>query len=109
MRLEVLLTADARRDLEDLFEYIAVNDKPESAARVLDRIEQVLADLANFPDRGSHPRELLALGIREYRQVVLRPYRMIYRVSTPNALVYLIADDRRDMQTLLTERLIRPR
>ena len=109
MRFEVLLTTDAHRDLEDLFEYIAANDAPESAARVLDRIEQVLADLASFPDRGSHPRELLALGIREYRQVVFKPYRIIYRILAPNVLVYLIADGRRDMQTLLAERLIRPR
>jgi toxin ParE1/3/4 len=109
MRFEVLLTADAHRDLEDLFEYIAVHDEPESAMRVLDRIEQVLVDLARFPDRGSHPRELLALGIREYRQVVLKPYRIIYRVLTSRVLVYLIADGRRDMQTLLAERLIRPR
>ena len=109
MAFEVLLTADAHRDLEELFEYIAAHDGPVSAARVLDRIEQVLVDLANFPDRGSHPRELLALGIHEYRQVVLKPYRIVYRVSAPKLFVYLIADGRRDMQTLLGERLVRPR
>lgn len=108
MTFEVLLTADAHRDLEDLFEYIAVHDEPANATRVLDRIEQALVDLSGFPDRGSHPRELLALGIREYRQIVLKPYRIIYRVMAPKVLVYLIADSRRDMQTLLAERLLRP-
>lgn len=109
MNLEVLLTADAHRDLENLIDYIAVHDEPGNAARVLERIGQVLASLASYPDRGSHPRELLALGIHEYRQAVSKPYRIIYRVSTSSVLVYLIADGRRDMQTLLAERLLRPR
>ena len=65
--------------------------------------------LSSFPDRGSHPRELLELGILEYRQVHLKPYRIVYRVRGSKVYVYLIADGRRDMQTLLAERLVRPR
>ena len=109
MDFEVLLTADAHHDLENLVEYVAIHDEPANAARVLERIRQVLASLASYPDRGSHPRDLLALGLHEYRQAVAKPYRIIYRVSTSNVLVYLIADGRRDMQTLLAERLLRPR
>jgi len=105
MRFEVLLTRDAERDLEDLYEYIATRDSAGNADRVLDRIEKALESLATFPERGSHPKELLALGIREYRQVFFKPYRLIYRMAEQRVNVYLIVDGRRDMQALLARRL----
>jgi toxin ParE1/3/4 len=73
---------------------------------VLDRLLEVSERLARFPERGSHPKELLALGIREYRQVHFKPYRVIYRVIGPRVYITLISDGRRDMQTLLTRRLL---
>ena len=68
MSFEVLLTADAVRDLEEIADWIAAHDSPVKAARVLDRIEAVIAGLAKFPERGAYPGELLALGIQEYRE-----------------------------------------
>ncbi len=62
--------------------------------------------LATSPERGSHPKELLALGIREYRQAFFKPYRVIYRVVGERVYVYLIVDGRRDMQALLQRRLL---
>jgi toxin ParE1/3/4 len=106
MRFEVLLTEDASRDLEEIYEYIATNDDPAKANHVLDRIEEVIESLESFPQRGSYPRELSALGIREYRQAFFKPYRLIYRIIGKRIYVYLIADGRRDMQTLLTRRLL---
>ena len=105
MRFKVSLTADAARDLEELNDTITENDSPQSADHVLDRIEKVLESLATQPERGSYPKELLALGIREYRQTFFKPYRMIYRVTGQRVVVYLIADGRRDMQTLLARRM----
>jgi toxin ParE1/3/4 len=105
-RYEVLLTEDAVFDLEEIFEYIAEHDGPSRAAHVLDRIEDVLQSLATFAERGSHPKELLQLGIHEYRQSYFKPYRMIYRVVGQRVYVYLIVDGRRDMQTLLARRLL---
>ncbi len=108
-RYEVLLTADAEDDLEELFEYIAEHDSLAAANRVLDRIEKSIASLSSLPERGSFPRELLALGIKDYRQVFFKPYRLIYRIvdADSRAYIYLIVDGRRDMQTLLTRRLLR--
>jgi toxin ParE1/3/4 len=102
----VLLTAGAERDLESIYDYIAECDSPTKANHVLDRLTQVAATLANFPERGSHPKELLALGIKEYRQVFFKPYRLIYRVIDRRVYIYLIADGRRDMQSLLARRLL---
>ena len=106
MRFEVLLTRDAKRDLEELYDTISDHDAPSKADYVLDRIQRVIDTLSAFPERGSYPKELLALGVRDYRQTFFKPYRVIYRVIGRRGYVYLIADGRRDMQALLERRLL---
>lgn len=106
MNYKVLLTHSAERDLESLYDYIAEHDSPQNADYVLDKLLEVAATLSTFPERGSHPKELIALGIREYRQAHFKPYRLIYRVIGKQVFIYLIADGRRDMQTLLSRRML---
>lgn len=106
MKHEVLLTAGAERDIEEIFDYIAEFDSPANANHVLDQLLKVTDSLATFPERGSFPKELLALGIREYRQAFFKPYRLIYRMIGKRFFIYLIIDGRRDMQSLLSRRLL---
>ena len=106
MRFEVLLTQDAENDLEELYTHVAEFDSLKSADHLLERLLEMAASLSMTPERGSHPQELRALGIQEYRQVFLKPYRMIYRVIDSKVVVYVIADGRRDMQALLVRRLL---
>jgi toxin ParE1/3/4 len=73
---------------------------------VLDQLMQVVESLSRFPERGSYPKELVSLGIKEYRQTAFKPYRVIYRVLGKQVLIYLIADGRRDMQSVLAHRLL---
>ena len=106
MAFEVRLTADAVRDLEELDEWIAKHDSPAGAAHVVGGIAAAIAALKIFPGRGVHPPELVALGIREYRETFFKPYRIIYHVEGRRVYVSLVADGRRDMQTLLARRLL---
>jgi toxin ParE1/3/4 len=106
MRLEVLLTEDAEQDLEDLYAYIAEFDSLKNADYLLERLLEVTESLAASPERGSQPKELRSLGIQEYRQVFFKPYRVIYRVLEKQVVIYVIADGRRDMQSLLSRRLL---
>ncbi|HSO72236.1 MAG TPA: type II toxin-antitoxin system RelE/ParE family toxin [Thermodesulfobacteriota bacterium] len=106
MPFPVFLTAAAASDLEELYHYIAWHDAPEKAEQVLTKIEKTLRSLSESPDRGVYPKELLALGIRDYREIFFKPYRLIYRVMGQRAYVLLIVDGRRDMQTLLQRRLL---
>lgn len=105
-RYEVLLTRGAEQDLEALYDHIAAFDSPVSADYVLDQLMAAVESLAQFPERGSHPRELLALGIKDYRQTSFIPYRVIYRVIERQVIIYLIIDGRRDLQSLLARRLL---
>lgn len=102
----VLLTRGAEQDLESIYDYIAAADCRESADLMLDQLMATIEQLAQLPERGSCPKELTGLGIREYRQVMCKPWRLIYRVHGSQVVVYLIADGRRDMQTLLSRRLL---
>lgn len=106
MTFQIFLTDDASRDLEELYDYIASHDSARKANHVLDHIQKTFWSLAENPERGAYPRELLAIGLREYREVFFKPYRIIYRVMAENVYVMVIADGRRDMQTLLQWRLL---
>jgi toxin ParE1/3/4 len=105
-QFEVLLTAGAEQDLEAIHDYIAEFDCLAHANHVLDELMDVVGSLSKFPERGSYPKELLSLGMKEYRQTLFKPYRVIYRITGSQVIIYLIADGRRDMQSVLARRLL---
>jgi len=96
MPIKVLLTNDAARDLEELYDYIALHDSTRNANCVLEQIDKAFSKLSEFPERGVYPKELLAMGIREYREIFFKPYRIICRVMNKNVYVLLVVDGRRD-------------
>jgi toxin ParE1/3/4 len=106
MSFAVFLTDDAARDLEELYDYIALHDAPGKADHVLAQIEKAFSRLSEFPDRGVYPKELSAIGVREYREIFFKPYRIIYRIMGKNVYILLITDGRRDMTSLLQRRLL---
>lgn len=105
MSYQLLLTDDAAYDLEALYDYIEPHDAQEKADYVLDKVEEIFLSLADNPERGTYPNELLAVGLREYREIYFKPYRIIYRISSQSVYVMVIADGCRDMQSLLERRL----
>lgn len=106
VKFEVLLTEGAEQDLEAIHDYIAEFDCVVNANHVLDELMDVVESLSIYPERGSYPKELLSLGIKEYRQTFFKPYRVIYRVTGSRVIIYLIADGRREMQSVLARRLL---
>jgi toxin ParE1/3/4 len=106
MRYQVLLSEGAERDLEEIYDYIEKFDSAKSADYLLHKLIEAAERLASFRSAGPIHRKLLALGIREYRQTYFKPYRLVYRVLGRQVIIYLIADGRRDMQSLLSRRLL---
>ncbi len=107
MRFRVLLAEDAERDIEDIYRYIASHDSVANADRVLTALEDACASLVEMPERGNIPKELTSLGITDYRETHYKPYRVIYRITGRDVIVYCVVDGRRDMQALLERRLLR--
>jgi toxin ParE1/3/4 len=106
VRYEVRLTRGAEDDLEALVAYVAASRAPAEAVALLDKLLEKIETLESFPERGAIPKELEALGISEFRQTLVPPYRLIYRVVARKVFVAVIADGRRDMQALLERRLL---
>lgn len=102
----VRLADGAVQDLDGILHYLDQHVGSRHAGRLLDRLESTFESLAEFPLRGRCPMELADLGILDYREVLVRPYRVIYQVSGESVVVLVIADGRRDMQTLLQRRLL---
>lgn len=102
----VLWTDTARNDLESLVDYIAGED-PAAAMQVLDRLEQRAQALGMQAQRGRIVPELRAVGVLHYRELMERPWRIVYRIGAGRVLVLAVLDSRRDLQSLLLERLIR--
>lgn len=105
-RFKVRFTEDAARDLDQLIDYISANVSPDHARRLADAIERKIESLDRFPDRGSIPREIESLGLRNYRQLLVSPYRIIYFFDGSTVEIFMIIDGRRDFQSLLLLRLI---
>ncbi|MDQ8758218.1 type II toxin-antitoxin system RelE/ParE family toxin [Sphingosinicella sp. LHD-64] len=103
---EVLLTQGAEEDLESLYDYMTVHRSPEKAEALLDALAGKVETLEAFSTRGTVPKELAALGIREFRQLLHAPYRIVYKIVDGMVFVVLIADGRRDMRALLEQRLL---
>lgn len=105
-RFEVELTQGAEDDLEAIHAYLAEHRSMDAAESLLYAFLEKISTLERYPDRGSVPKELEALGVREFRQILLDPYRLIYRVISSKVVILVIADGRRDMQALLERRLL---
>lgn len=102
----VELTQGAEDDLEEIHGYIAKVRGADDADALIDQFLAVVDTLERFPERGGVPKELEGLGLREFRQVLLRQFRLIYRVIGERVVILLIADGRRDMRELLERRLL---
>lgn len=105
MVFTVRFTKGAQADLREIHAYISQNDSRENADYVAREIVRAALNLRNFPSRGSYPPELLRKGSRSYRQIFFKPYRIFYRIRGKTVHIGVIADGRRNLQTLLMRRL----
>lgn len=106
-KYQVRLTSEAEKDIEDIYDYIAKKDTLQNAEHVLDKLQQLILALNETPERGHYPLELSRQGIKEFREVIFKPYRAIYEIAGNKVIVHLCVDGRRDMKTLLERRLFR--
>ncbi len=94
--------ADVTRITQDL-----AAESTSAARGFLAAFRKVREGLSSFPERGSVPRELEDLGMREFRQRPVGPYRAIYRVTDDAVYVHLVAHERQMLQPILLRRNLR--
>jgi toxin ParE1/3/4 len=94
----------AWRDLAGVIDYLS-DRNPDAAAKLLEKLKRRAGSLRRSPGRGRVAREFERFQLREYRELVVPPYRLIYRVIGRRVLVLAVLDSRRNLEDLLLERL----
>lgn len=105
-RARVVWAEVARRDLRALVGYVA-DRSPASALRVLNRIEAAAGRPATHSGRGRVVPELARLHIRDYRELLIAPYRLLYRIAGGRVLVPGVFDSRGSLEDVLLDRIVR--
>ena len=86
----VKLYARAFRDLDNIYSYIAESLlEPETALRIVEKIEATILSLEQMPERGA----LRRVGIyadRDYRQLLVKNYVIVYRVLNDKKEVHIV-------------------
>ena len=107
-RLDVVWARSAVADLDALVDYIG-RERPRTAEGVLARIRQVSRRLDHLPERGRVVPELHRNGITLFRELIVKPWRIVYRPAGRKVFVLMVVDSRRNVEDVLLERLVRGR
>ncbi len=107
MKFAVRQLQEAEEDLLAIYLYVAAADSVDRAELLLERLEATIGSLDQLARRGRAPPELAKVGVREFREIVSRPYRIVYEITGRTVFVHAVLDGRRDLVDLLAERLLR--
>jgi len=86
MAFKLIWSPSARLDIKGITGFIA-EDSPSAAARFVESLFQAVERLADFPESGRMVPELGDPGIRE---VIRKPYRLIYRIDRTKRTVEIV-------------------
>lgn len=103
---KVLWAKEAQKDLSSIMDFIA-EDKPDTALKLFRTIQDKAKSLKQFPERGRHPPEIAHLQGLPFHEMVLSPWRLVYRIQGDMVEVLAFFDGRRDLEDILYERLSR--
>jgi len=105
MNYEVFVTNEAEVDFDNIYDYILSHFSLEIVQQVITRLENVFNLLSKKPQNGLYLKELRAMSTKEFREVNINPYRILYYIEGKSVYVVLIADGRCNMQRALEGRL----
>ena len=101
----VLWTEVAERDLREIIAFIA-GDNVQNALHALENIRDKASVLYTFPERGRIVPELQSNGVFFYQELIISPWRLLYRIADRNVYIMAVLDSRRNVEEILLERLL---
>ena len=107
MNYKLLIDPLAKKDIIEIYNYVALSDSIDKANRLLDNLEETYLKLEKLPERGHIPEELRGTGIKRFLEIHFKPYRIIYEIIDNIVYIHCVLDGRRNMQELLSSRLLR--
>ncbi len=106
-KYDVIFDEDAEDDLFDIYAFVALNDSIELADGLFAALRRTCSKLRTFPLRGNIAPELLEIGVKDFRELHYKTYRVIYSLESSTVHVHCVLEGRREIQTVLQERLLR--
>lgn len=103
---DIFWTTSAEHDLKEVIDFIA-RENPENALKILTEIRKKTSELKSYPERGRIVPELQSQGIFLYRELLVPPWRIIYRIKDTQINVLSVLDSWRNVEDILLERLIK--
>ncbi len=97
-------TGIAEEDLKNIILYVA-EDSPTNARNIFSKIKETASSLTHFPERGRIVPELQDQGIFHYRELILAPWKIVYRISGKKVYVLSVIDSRQNVEDILLKRL----
>lgn len=107
MKFVVRLAPEAEDELLSIYLQVAKADAAARAEELLDRLADAVTALDRLARRGRAVPELVRVAVREFRELILKPHRIIYEIVGRQVYVHAVLDGRRDLRDLLAERLLR--
>jgi toxin ParE1/3/4 len=103
-RRRVVLSEAASFDVSDIAELLLSTRGHAAALTVYQALERAMISLEDYSNRGRIVPELQSRGISIYREMLVRPYRVIYRIVENEVFIFAVLDHRRDLDGLLHAR-----
>jgi len=103
---KVFWTHEATIDLQEIIEYIS-QDRISSARSFYKAIKTKCSKLVANPQKHRIVPELSDVSIRNYREIIHTPYRIIYKLTKSEIFIIAVVDCRRDFESFIFNRLIR--
>ena len=95
----------AESDLKDIIEYIS-KENPQNALKIFKKIKQKASELYALPERGRIVPELKDQGILQYREIIIPPWRLKYRITERKVFILSLIDSRRNVEDILFKRFV---
>lgn len=106
MRYEVILLEEADSDLISIYGYLKRNAAKSIARKEIERLETACLSLEENPERGSIPKELPPGGNFNLRQLIIKEYRIFYKIVESKVAIYGFLHGRRNIRDLLIKRAL---
>ena len=106
MKMEVIWTKTARSDLNEIIEYIAINSV-DIALKKYYEIRESTKQLYKFPEQGRIIAELKNENILKYREIIVSPWRIMYKIQERKIYIMAVIDGRRNIEDILMKRQLR--
>lgn len=105
-KYKVVWADPAKLDLFEIIEFIAT-DSPVNARKIKNMIQEKTSDLYLHPERGRVVPELSKHGITVFKELLIFPWRIIYKFQGKVVYIEVVIDGRRNLEDLLFRRIMR--